>query len=178
MPLQTETSLNSMELEIRKATIADAQQVHSLYSSRIGAKGCTWDEEYPTLELVQRDIQRNALYAVYHGDRIAAAAVCAEDRDLRRFDLWSGEIKNPCELERVGILEEYQGMSLASRLLRHIEADMISQGYDGILLLVDPENDRARALYEHLGFSHKGEREGWEHVWSCYEKQLTVDNVQ
>ena len=162
-----------MDFEIRKAVIADAGQVHALYSSRIGTRGCTWDEEYPTLELVKHDIQRSALYAVYDGDKIAAAAVCGEDRDLQRFDLWSSEIKNPCELERVGILEEYQGKSLASRLLRHIEADMISQGYDGILLLVDPENDRARALYEHLGFSRKGEREGWEHIWSCYEKKLT-----
>ena len=167
-----------MDFEIRKAALQDAEQIHALYSSRIGTKGCTWDEEYPTLELVQQDIQRSALYAVYHGDKAAAAAVCGEDRDLRRFDLWSGEIKNPCELERVGILEEYQGMSLASRLLRHIEADMISQGYDGILLLVDPENDRARALYEHLGFSRRGERFGWDNLWSCYEKQLTVDSAQ
>lgn len=164
-----------MDFEIRKAVTADAEQVHALYTSRIGTRGCTWDEEYPTLELVKKDIERNALYAVCDGERVAAAAVCGEDRDLRRFDLWSGGIRNPCELERVGILEEYQGMSLVSRLLRHIEEDMISQGFDGILLLVDPENDRARALYEHLGFSHKGEREGWEHVWSCYEKQLTVD---
>lgn len=161
-----------MDFEIRKAAIADAEQVFALYTSRRGTKGCTWDEEYPTLELVNQDIQRSALYAVYDDDRIAAAAVCGEDRDLRRFDLWSGEIKNPCELERVGILEEYQGMSLASRLLRYIETDMISQGYDGILLLVDPENERARALYEHLGFSHKGERKGWEHIWSCYEKRI------
>ena len=166
-----------MDFEIKKATPQDAAQVHSLYSSRIGTKGCTWDEEYPTSELVRHDIERSALYAVYDGEKVAAAAVCGEDRDLRCFDLWNGDIKNPCELERVGILEEYQGMSLASRLLRHIEADMISQGFDGILLLVDPENDRARALYEHLGFSHKGERKGWEHVWSCYEKQLTADSV-
>lgn len=166
-----------MDFEIRKAEIADAEQVFALYTSRIGTKGCTWDEEYPSLELVRHDIQRGALYAVYDGGKIAAAAVCAEDRDLKRFDLWSEEIRNPCELERVGILEEYQGMSLASRLLRHIEQDMISQGFDSILLLVDPENDRARALYEHLGFFRKGEREGWEHVWSCYEKHLTTMTI-
>ena len=165
-----------MDFEIRKAAIIDADQIFSLYTSRIGTKGCTWDEVYPSPELVRHDIQRGALYAVYCGDRIAAAAVCGEDRDLRCFDLWSEGIKNPCELERVGILEEYQGMGLASRLLRHIEEDMISQGFDGILLLVDPENDRARALYEHLGFSCKGKRVGWENLWSCYEKQLTVDS--
>ena len=163
-----------MDLEIRKATLGDAEQIHTLYTSRIGTKGCTWDEEYPTLELVRDDIERNALYAVYDGDKVTAAAVCAEDRDLRRFDLWSDDIKNPCELERVGVLEEYQGMHLTSRLLRYIEQDMIRQGFDGILLLVDPQNDRARALYEHLGFSCKGDRFGWDNLWSCYEKPFTT----
>lgn len=167
-----------MDFEIRKALIGDAEQIHALYSSRIGTKGCTWDAGYPTLELVKKDIERQALYAVYCGDKAVAAAVCGEDRDLRRFDVWNGEIKNPCELERVGILEEYQGNHFVSRLLKYIEADMRSQGFDGILLLVDPDNERARALYEHLGFSCKGERFGWEHLWSCYEKRLTVGGKQ
>ena len=167
-----------MDIEIRKAAPEDAEQIYAIYTSRIGARGCTWDGEYPSLKLVQHDIEQGALYAVYDGGRPVAAAVCGEDRDLRDFDLWSGEIKNPCELERVGILKEYQGMHLASRLLRHIEADMVRQGFDGILLLVSPENDRARALYEHLGFSCKGERFGWETLWSCYEKPLTIDGVQ
>ena len=168
-----------MDFEIRKALSGEAEQIYAIYTSRIGAKGCTWDGEYPSLELVQHDIDRKALYAVYvgdNGDKAAAAAVCGEDKELKQFDLWSGEIKNPCELERVGILEEYQGMHLASHLLRHIEADMVIQGFDGILLLVSPENDRARALYEHLGFSCKGERFGWETLWSCYEKKLAADS--
>lgn len=165
-----------MEHEIRKAVKEDAEQVFALYTSRIGTKGCTWDDEYPSFELVKRDIERNSLYAVYDGDKVVAAAVCGEDRDLRGFDLWSGEVKNPCELERVGILEEYQGMHLVSRLLKHIEADMIEQGFDGMLLLVDPENDRARGLYQHLGFFFRGERFGWENLWCCYEKQFTVDS--
>lgn len=159
-----------MDFEIRKAVSEDAEQIHALYTSRIGTKGCTWDVEYPSLELVKKDIDRNALYGVYDGDKAVAAAVCGEDRDLRGFDLWSGRIKNPCELERVGVLEEYQGLRLTSGLLRHIEADMVSQGFDGMLLLVDPANDRARALYEHLGFSCMGEKDGWGNLWSCYEK--------
>ena len=164
-----------MDFEIRKAAPGDAEQIYAIYTSRIGTKGCTWDGDYPSLKLVQHDIQRGALYFLCDGEKAAATAVCGEDRDLRQFDLWSGEITNPCELERVGILEEYQGMHLASRLLRHIEADMIRQGFDGMLLLVSPENDRARALYEHLGFSCKGERFGWETLWSCYEKRLKVE---
>lgn len=165
-----------MDFKIKKATANDATQIHALYTSRIGTKGCTWDEDYPTIELVKKDIERQALYAVYDGEKVIAAAVCGEDRDLRGFDLWSGEIKNPCELERVGILNDYQGKHLASRLLRYIEADMVRQDFDGILLLVSPDNDRARALYQHLGFSFRGERFGWETLWSCYEKQLTVDS--
>ena len=165
-----------MNFKIKKAAPKDAEQVHALYTSRIGTVGCTWDNEYPSFELVQKDIEREALYAVYDGKIAVAAAVCGEDRDLRGFDLWSGKIKNPCELERVGILEEYQGKHLASRLLKHIEQDMIQQGFDGILLLVDPKNRRARALYEHLGFSLMGERFGWENLWCCYEKPLIADN--
>ena len=163
-----------MDFEIRKAIPQDADRIFALYTSRIGTKGCTWDEEYPSLKLVQYDIERNALYAVYCGDKAAAAAACGEDKELGRFDVWCDEIKNPCELERVGILEEYQGMHLASRLLRYIEGDMIQQGFDGMRLLVSPDNDRARALYEHLGFFYRGERFGWENLWSCYEKPFTT----
>lgn len=167
-----------MDFEIRKATPQDVDRIFALYTSRIGTKGCTWDEEYPSLKLVQHDIERGALYAVYCGDKVAAAAVCGMDKDLHVIDLWGEKIKNPCELERVGVLEEYQGNRLVSRLLRHIERDMTQQGFDGMRLLVSGENDRARVLYEHLGFLFRGEAFGWGTQWSCYEKQLTADSVQ
>ena len=161
-----------MKLEIRKAAAEDAEKIHSIYASRIGAEGCTWDDEYPSLKLVEKDISEGSVYVAECGGKIAAAAVCGKDTDFDVLNKWSEDIKNPAALERVGVLEEYEGKHVASALIEYIINDIAKQGFDGIRLLVFGGNRRAEGLYIKKGFLHTGEAFGWGTLWQCYEIKL------
>lgn len=47
---------------IEKALPEDAEEIYAIYSSLKGLPGCTWNDEYPTLDFVRDDIEnRHAL---------------------------------------------------------------------------------------------------------------------
>lgn len=59
---------------------------------------------------------------------------------------------------------DLEGRGLAQRIIREAEQRIRSRGLAVAVLSVEPENARARRLYEYLGYEPFGEREtGWEH---------------
>ncbi|HVV36333.1 MAG TPA: GNAT family N-acetyltransferase [Acidimicrobiales bacterium] len=58
---------------------------------------------------------------------------------------------------------EFEGLGLATRLFEHAETRAQARGLSRLRLGVEVENDRARSLYEHLGFVPIGESiDEWE----------------
>ena len=58
--------------EIRLAEPENAAEIMSLYRSLVGTKGLTWNENYPLIEDVERDIAQKSLYiAVSDGEIVA-----------------------------------------------------------------------------------------------------------
>lgn len=56
-----------------------------------------------------------------------------------------------------------EGLGLATTLIRELEARVRERGITKIRVGVEPENERARRLYEHLGYRTIGESEAsWE----------------
>ena len=59
---------------------------------------------------------------------------------------------------------DHEGRGHATRLIAEAERRIRERGLPRARLAVEPDNTRARALYEHLGYVVAGEREvGWEH---------------
>ena len=53
-----------MEYEIIKADKSDKEEILSLYKAQIGRDYCPWDEHYPSMETINMDIQREALFVL------------------------------------------------------------------------------------------------------------------
>ena len=56
------------------------------------------------------------------------------------------------EIESLGVLPEYRGRGLGTRLLRELEDRLREQGVTDLVLGVLPGNTDARRLYERLGY--------------------------
>ena len=132
------------------AQSADAADVFALYRSMIGRPGCTWSDEYPTLDLIRRDIRTGSLYVLKDSqNQLVAAAAAGPDNDLEDF-VWKP--KHPCELARIAVAVPYQNKGVGSYLLKKVIDAVKARGFDGIRMLVSVSNPPALALYDKHGF--------------------------
>ena len=157
---------------IRKAINTDINKIIIIYNSLVGTQGCTWDMDYPNIDDVKNDFSKDSLYVVCEGDDIIGVAAAGKDDELEHLECWNKDIKNPCDLARIGVKAEYQGRGIAKELIRYIEKDVIKRGFDGIHFLVSKTNPRALNLYNSLNYKNVGETIMYEKEWFCYEKKI------
>lgn len=160
-------------IDITKALPRDAEEIYAIYSSLKGSPGCTWDDEYPTLEFVRYDIEeRNSLYKLVEDGVIIAAAYLGDFEEKERPECFDKSIRRLGEFSRVGVRREYHRKGCAERLLRFLLKEAVDLGYDGLALLVGTENFGAMALYEKIGFRRVGEGFMYDTHWFFYEIML------
>ncbi len=164
-------------IEITKALPCDAEEIFAIYEQLKGSPGCTWDEDYPTLEFVRRDIEeRNSLYKLSEDGVIIAAAYLGDFEECERPECFDGSIKRLGELSRVGVRRGYHRKGYAERLLSTLLNEAAALGYDNLALLVGTKNFAAIALYEKMGFRRCGEGDMYDTHWFFYE--ITLNEVQ
>jgi ribosomal protein S18 acetylase RimI-like enzyme len=150
---------------------ADAPAVFRLYRSLIGTPGSTWSDEYPTEELVRRDVQMESLYVLKDAQgRLVAAAFAGPDDELKDLP-WNME--NPCELARVAVSLSLQNQGIGSYLLKQIIAAVKARGFDGIRMLVAINNHHALALYDKNGFQRLDTVQLYGHTFYRYKMIIT-----
>ena len=160
--------------EISKALPEDTAEIFAIYDSLKGSPGCTWDEEYPTLEFVRNDIEnRNSLYKVTENGKIIAAAYLGEFEEIERPDCIDKSIQRLGEISRVGVRRDHHRKGVAFGLITHLLGEAENLGYDGVMLLVGTENHSAIRLYEKAGFQNCGETFLYETHWFCYQFKLS-----
>ncbi|NTV91200.1 MAG: GNAT family N-acetyltransferase, partial [Clostridiales bacterium] len=97
---------------IRLAKNDDEEEILKLYRSLVGTKNCAWTLEYPSVEDIRRDVAMDSLYCLCDetGQIIATASASCDD-ELTGLN-WNENMKNPCELARVGVnpLRHNQGL--------------------------------------------------------------------
>ena len=76
----------------------------------------------------------------------------SNDKMVAYFFLWY--YTNPIPLLGIGILDEYQGKGFGKKLIQFLIDAARGSNRDGIELTTLPDNHRAYALYESLGFRH------------------------
>ncbi|WP_052723634.1 GNAT family N-acetyltransferase [Paenibacillus wulumuqiensis] len=59
-------------------------------------------------------------------------------------------------LDSIAVHPSFQGQGIGSRLIACFEQLASQQGYSRLLLIVDVDNDKAKALYERLGYTEDG----------------------
>jgi ribosomal protein S18 acetylase RimI-like enzyme len=158
-----------MEYSLTLATAAEAPEILDLYHSHIGTPGCTWSLLYPAEENITRDMGNGALWCLRNGGTLAGVVSIGAPGDV---GLLGWEPQHPAELARLAISHDFQGQGLASLLIGHALSTARQNGFDGVVLLVSPANQKAQHLYEKFGFTPDGEVFGWNHPWVRYQQSF------
>ena len=95
-----------------------------------------------------------------------------DDPEVEALSCWSEDLTPVAELSRLGVAAEYQNRGIARILLQEAMAELKSQGYKAVHILVAKDNVKALRSYEKLHFTTTGECELFGHSYWCYEKEL------
>ena len=160
-------------LSFRLADENDTDTVNALYQSVKGTPLCTWDEDYPGLREICRDIETGNLYVLEQSGTVIGAISIAPERELDAFDGWRYR-QNVGEFARAVIHPRFQGKHLAKVLVSNILAVMRDRGIEAVHLSVAKKNLPARKVYLGLGFQTVGEKEMWGNLYELCELKFPL----
>ena len=117
-----------------------------------------WDEIYPAISDVAKDIKEETLTLVKQGGKLVAVYTLNKHQDVAyKFGDFKDNSDNFIVLHRLCVKPEYRGMGIAARTLRHIDEEALKEGFSSIRLDVFTKNPRAVKLYESAGYSYAGD---------------------
>ena len=162
---------NGMHISCAKKE--DAQEIYQLYHSLIDMPYSTWDEEYPTMEIVMEDVEKHTTLVLKDdaGKIISAIAVWMEF-EFADAAAWYADVTRWAMLCRLGVDKAHQGKGIAKGMLRAAMDYAREQGCQAVQFLVAKSNPIAQRAYAALDFDVCGEAEMWEEQWLCYQKRL------
>ena len=160
----------------------DGEEIMSLYREAIGSPGCTWSEEYPNQEILEKDIRRHALFCVKdETGKILGALSMDEDPEVDALKNWSFRKEDgvkATEIARLVIRESCRNRKLAGKMLGCLVEKLREEAYEFAYFLVAQKNERAIRAYRGLAFSERGEAELFGEKWFCFEKKLTEISLE
>ena len=159
------------EMMIRLAQESDLPRVAEFYRLAVGQPGCTWDEEYPTMENALFDYRSAGLYVCESRGEVigVVSVVTGENLELNGLSCWKDrDGAKPAEIARITVCKSFQGRGIARRMLAELFESLRSRGFSSIRLLVAKCNPAATMTYRKLGFAFHMECEMYGHsYWAC-----------
>ena len=158
---------------IELATKEDAAAIYALYRSLLREPYSTWDEDYPSREIVDEDLLYNGVLVLRLPEGGIGAAIVVEKGEEFEADVpWYPDVTRWCALGRLGVAHGMQGRGVARRMLSEAMAHARAEGYEAVRFLVGAHNVPALRSYATLGFEVCGHTRMWDEDWLCYEKRL------
>lgn len=174
--------MNLENIKIRKATVADAPLIARAMADAIGQPYATLYcgiDYIDTLTVVAtapntQYSYRHALIAECEGRPVGAVVgydgamldalrtvtlqIIKEQIGFEHFFIGDETAPGEYYIDSLGVLPEYRGRGIGRTLLLAAMQQAFDTGHQQVGLLVAPENPRAKALYESIGFRHVDER--------------------
>ena len=159
-------------MNFRKAKETDLDRVAALYAGAIGTEGCTWSENYPTREDMEKDFQARSLYVLEVDGQVVGAASVAPEHDLDVVDCWSRVDGIYHEIARVVVDRSCAGQGYAVKMLALLLEELKVSGCRMVHLAVGCHHGAAIRTYEKLGFTFLKQCLLFEHDYYLCEKAL------
>lgn len=117
-----------------------------------------WDEIYPAISDVSKDIKDGTLTLVKQGGKLVAVYTLNKHQDAAyKFGDFKDNSDNYIVLHRLCVNPKYEGMGIAARTLKHIDEEALKEGFSSIRLDAFTKNPRAVKLYENAGYNYAGD---------------------
>ena len=156
----------------RPGTESDEEMIFSLYTAAIGTEGCTWDADYPTMEILRDDIRREAVFVMERDGEIVGAISIDDDPLTDALAVWDAGLRPAAEISRVVVSGACRGCGIAPAMFCELHEVLRRRNYRSVHYLVSPGNKKALHAYESLKYQSVGEADLYDHHWYCYEKVL------
>lgn len=75
-------------------------------------------------------------------------------------------------IDSIAVAEKFKGMGYARFMLEKLSEKALISGYKAISLLVDPDNEKAKRVYENIGFVVDGDQTVLGHLYYHMLKRL------
>jgi ribosomal protein S18 acetylase RimI-like enzyme len=115
-----------------------------------------WNDDYPNIEVVSRDIRGQELYVLKVDEVIAGIVTLNGEISIDFRSRIPESTGKEFILHRLAIHPGYQGRDLAGKLLDFAYNYAVAKGYQSIILSVLAENYIARNLYTKNGYLETG----------------------
>ena len=185
-----------MDIIIRQARKEEASQIAELFmlawpvDEILESNSITYNQLYESVTLVAAS--KDTIYSyentlVAEIDGMVVGAMCAYDgADYQRFkqplvdtlgpDSGFAQLKETeageFYLDSIGVLPEYRGRGIASRLFKAQCDRAAALGHTVAGLIVDVDKPQAEALYSRLGFEHLDDKDFFGHTMKHMVKRL------
>ena len=152
-----------MNYNFRKASLSDINSIWDILQQAIIRRkndgSNQWQDGYPNLEVVKKDIEKESGYVLTEGESIVGyIAVLINDEPA--YEKIEGEwlTNNDFVLfHRVAISENYLGKGLAKMMINCIEDFAIENNIKSIKADTNFDNDAMLNIFEKLGYKYCGQ---------------------
>lgn len=170
---------NAVVTRICLAKKKEFEEICALYASVRGGQFCSWDESYPTNDLLLEDLRSARLHVIKNtvNEIVAAVSIC-RDADLDGLSVWKCDEKTAISFMRLVVSPHYQGHGVA-RLMLSLAMNLVKRnGITSVRFLVGKNNVPVLCSYRKLQFDEVGSAQLFGEEWICFEKQLLTPREQ
>ena len=107
-----------MNIIFRLAEKKDLDIIMKIYKDVINSTFTTWDEDYPSKQLVQEDIEKKTLYVLKNEDDIVAISFLGPNENEN--EKWKYKLQNPLGIARICVAPNYQGQGFGKLMLKYL----------------------------------------------------------
>ena len=143
-------------MTVRRMQICDREKVADFYAS-MGERSAHFfnvnhGNEKRTMEFFENGKKDHIFYVAFEGNELVALAFIW---DIDRTVPWFG----------IAVRDSAQGKGVGTAFMKEIFADILSEGYAGLLLRTATDNIHAQHLYEKCGFERLGVHPSGEYLY-------------
>ena len=143
-----------MNIIFRLAEKKDLDIIMKIYKDVINSTFTTWDEDYPSKQLVQEDIEKKTLYVLKNEDDIVAISFLGPNENEN--EKWKYKLQNPLGIARICVAPNYQGQGFGKLMLEYLIKLTKEKKADGLHFHVAILNKIAIKMYLSCGFENCG----------------------
>ena len=166
-------------MKIKLAKINQKNDIFKVYENckkRLEAENIyQWNENYPTLEIIENDILSSYLYILTDEKEIIGAINLSSIQEKEYDNVnWSCKSENVLVIHRLAVEPKYQNLGYAKILMDFAEKYALENKFNAIRLDAFSGNERILRFYEQRNYLKQGEIFFPERdlPFYCYEKQI------
>ena len=117
-----------------------------------------WNEEYPSIEIIEKDIQLKQMYLLKSDEKIIGTIVLSPLKDVEYDAIhWKNSDHKAVYIHRLAVDPQQQKKGYAQQLMDFAENHAATQQYDSIRLDTFSQNKRNQQFYSKRGYLQMGD---------------------